>query len=387
MEGISLVTWLERHVVTPAWVSLIYGQLIDALSFLAKHNVIHRDIQPANVFVSSSQAWLSGFSEFVEVRSTTSWNGNPDYSAPEVGLGDLYDTRADIYSLSKLFTQCFFAESSPPNSGSQTLEVDPEIRSLVSAGLSTLAEGRMYAMHIKSHLMELMGERLEMPFGRFGVTKARHLSRRNCNGEDWIRARDLLEAIPSDSGHAADTKYFFRTRMFFEDEEYILAKNAAKLCHKFDLKGFTSLIRKKQWRGTYKDERDIFFHAPSRMYNISQLLDLVGSTAILSIQTILPKDQQEVRGVKDWEGTYIDWDTFKIIGKILMKDHGITFGRRNNAPNEILSSRFLSNVALENIILVTRGFKHHMLLLRRKDCFVNWSPFSPLSEFISAKES
>ena len=92
-------------------------------------------------------------------------------------------------------------------------------------------------------------------------------------------------------------------------------------------------------------------------------------------------------GVREWEGTYVDRDTFKAVAKIFKKEYGIRFDSRENAPNETLAFRFSNTVAKDHIFLVTRDFKYYMLKLRRKDCYVDWNPYSELSKFLSVEES
>lgn len=373
---------MEDNVARPDWISLIYGHIVDALSWPAENNIIHRDLQPATIIVSSTRAWLSGFSEFVETTLTRKWIGNPTYCAPEVSLSHSYDTRADVYSLSKVMSECF----SKPHSRPRIPKLDPEISSLVAIGLNNEADGRMFASQIKSHLRGRMGERLELPFRRFDVTKTRHLVRRICDEQNWIRARDLIEPIP-DSRDLAIVKNLCKRCKLVENEEYLPVEDAKKFCLHFRLRDFYSFINGKKWTNTYGDTSCIFYHAPSKMYNISQLFKIASSEAVQSVRALLPKTRQEVLGVQEWEGTYIDWNTFKAVAKIFMKDYGIRFQPRQNAPNEILSSRFSNTVAEDHIILVTREFKYHMLKLRRKDCHVDWNPYSDVSRFLSVEES
>ncbi len=82
-----------------------------ALSYAHKRNMIHRDIKPANVMLDSTgRVILTDFGiakllSGVKYTASGALMGTPSYMAPEQGLGQPGDARADIYSLGVMFYQ------------------------------------------------------------------------------------------------------------------------------------------------------------------------------------------------------------------------------------------------------------------------------------------
>ncbi len=83
-----------------------------ALEYAHQQKIIHRDIKPANILLTQSGApMLSDFGiakllereETVSLTGTGVGIGTPDYMAPEQGVGQAVDHRADIYALGIVF--------------------------------------------------------------------------------------------------------------------------------------------------------------------------------------------------------------------------------------------------------------------------------------------
>jgi TolB-like protein/tetratricopeptide (TPR) repeat protein len=109
IEGESLKDRLDREQQLPCDEALrICREIADALSFAHGHDIIHRDVKPANILLEAGHAVLADFG--LAKALTTSEEkgltragfavGTPAYSSPEQSLGDgVLDGRSDLYSL------------------------------------------------------------------------------------------------------------------------------------------------------------------------------------------------------------------------------------------------------------------------------------------------
>ena len=77
--------------------------ICSALELCEKKKIIHRDIKPQNIFISSFGDFKLGdfgiARELEKTSRTMSGKGTPDYMAPEVRLAKKYDASIDTYSL------------------------------------------------------------------------------------------------------------------------------------------------------------------------------------------------------------------------------------------------------------------------------------------------
>ncbi|RLN93023.1 hypothetical protein BBJ28_00019784 [Nothophytophthora sp. Chile5] len=83
------------------------AQVVDALKYCHKCNVIHRDIKPENLLLGYNQTikladfgWSVHAPQPYNLRKT--FCGTPDYLSPEMLLGEPYDFRTDSWSLGVL---------------------------------------------------------------------------------------------------------------------------------------------------------------------------------------------------------------------------------------------------------------------------------------------
>jgi len=89
----------------------IVVSVANALDYAHQHGMVHRDIKPANiVFGQDGQVILTDFGIARMVNTTTltasgAMVGTPAYMAPEQGIGQVGDERADIYSLGVVLYQ------------------------------------------------------------------------------------------------------------------------------------------------------------------------------------------------------------------------------------------------------------------------------------------
>ena len=92
----------KDRVIPEKQALLVFKQLIDAFQVLNKYNIMHRDLKPDNIFFNNGVVKLGdfGFCKSLEkANMTKTMLGSPIYMAPEILRGEIYSTKADIWSL------------------------------------------------------------------------------------------------------------------------------------------------------------------------------------------------------------------------------------------------------------------------------------------------
>jgi serum/glucocorticoid-regulated kinase 2 len=87
---------------------LLFAEVILALEFLHKNNILYRDLKPENILVDESgHLKLTDFGlcklNFKADDLTRSFVGSPEYMSPEILLGKAYNYSVDFYTLGVLF--------------------------------------------------------------------------------------------------------------------------------------------------------------------------------------------------------------------------------------------------------------------------------------------
>jgi serine/threonine protein kinase len=110
LEGDDLRALIERQVDIPVADRVrILGQICQGLGYAHSKGVVHRDVKPANIFVTSGgQVKLLDFGlARVATRETITRAGvilgTPDYMSPEQAKGKTLDHRTDIFSAGAVF--------------------------------------------------------------------------------------------------------------------------------------------------------------------------------------------------------------------------------------------------------------------------------------------
>ncbi len=116
IEGISLEDWMEQNRIPPVEVTAsIIEQIASGLDYAAARGIIHRDIKPGNILLTSDiRAKIADFgiakistSKFTQTGTVM---GTPAYMSPEQALGKTLDGRSDIFSLGVIFYEMLTGE-------------------------------------------------------------------------------------------------------------------------------------------------------------------------------------------------------------------------------------------------------------------------------------
>lgn len=103
MELLTPMTEYFKERYTREQVIKLGIDICKALEVCGKHDIIHRDIKPTNIFVSDNGDFKLGDFGVARVREKSSGNmsakGTYTYMAPEVCHGKPYTVSADLYSL------------------------------------------------------------------------------------------------------------------------------------------------------------------------------------------------------------------------------------------------------------------------------------------------
>ena len=119
VEGATLSNLLMRGALPVADALSFLDQLLDAVSYAHSQGVVHRDIKPDNIFVTTAgQVKLADFGiAHIEGEGVTrltvagSVLGTPGYMSPEQALGKPIDARSDLFSIGVVAYEMLAGES------------------------------------------------------------------------------------------------------------------------------------------------------------------------------------------------------------------------------------------------------------------------------------
>ena len=122
VEGETLRAVLKKGPLELSNAVRVGREMAEALSFAHEHGLVHRDVKPANVMVTSHghiKVMDFGIAKVLDVpgaSTTTTFAqagrviGTPAYMSPEQAAGEPVDQRSDIFSFGVVFYQCLTGE-------------------------------------------------------------------------------------------------------------------------------------------------------------------------------------------------------------------------------------------------------------------------------------
>jgi serine/threonine protein kinase len=177
LEGESLDRIIEQHPVLPLSVKLGYiVRVCDALAYAHQHNVVHRDVKPANIMVTKEgvvKVVDFGIARLTDMSMTqpNMMIGSRAYMSPQLYKGERADARSDIWavgvSLYELlaFKRPFIGDSEaelmfhiiyekPEDLLSLSPECTEELAPIVNKMLEKKSEDRYQSMEDLLHAIE-----------------------------------------------------------------------------------------------------------------------------------------------------------------------------------------------------------------------------------------
>lgn len=127
VEGRSLHSLLEEHQAFPLPRAVrIIEQACSALEYAHKHNIIHRDVKPANLMITADDTVkVTDFGTAKILRFNTTQTaaviGTPSYMSPEQIKGKTVDGRSDIFALGVILYELVTGEKPFPGQNITTV--------------------------------------------------------------------------------------------------------------------------------------------------------------------------------------------------------------------------------------------------------------------------
>ncbi|CCF58142.1 hypothetical protein KAFR_0D04950 [Kazachstania africana CBS 2517] len=156
--GGSLRSLLRPGKIDEKYIGVIMREILIALKYIHKDNVIHRDIKAANVLINNDGSIkLCDFGVAAQLNQTKSRRqtmaGTPYWMAPEVIMeGVYYDTKADIWSTG--ITAYEVTTGNPPYCDVEALRA----MQLIAKSKPPRLEGRNYSALIKEFIATCLDE-------------------------------------------------------------------------------------------------------------------------------------------------------------------------------------------------------------------------------------
>ena len=157
----------------------LFVQVLQALHYLHRRNVLHRDLKPKNVLVVDGQAQVLDFGLSIVGEQTAGGEiaGTPSYMAPELWVGKPASKQSDLYAMGVIAYRMFagrhpfdttnlkllFAELNSKNPDLSLMNADEMVKGVVGRMLAKAPEDRYGdASEIINVLRGLSGHRIRV---------------------------------------------------------------------------------------------------------------------------------------------------------------------------------------------------------------------------------
>ncbi|MES0341630.1 MAG: PASTA domain-containing protein, partial [Candidatus Humimicrobiaceae bacterium] len=142
IDGVSLKELIDRKgALDPKVSTHLVIQICEALLFAHNNNLIHRDVKPQNILITSEK--IIKVTDFgiakslnTDITKTLNIVGTAQYISPEQARGNVLDNRTDIYSLGVVFYEMLTGDT--PFRGDTSVDISLKHVSEKPAKLSSL---------------------------------------------------------------------------------------------------------------------------------------------------------------------------------------------------------------------------------------------------------
>ena len=105
----------DKYAFTPTDVVRLMGELLDALGYSHQRGVVHRDVKPANIFITEAGSIKLGDFGIARIETNQKTRvgalmGTPSYMSPEQIRGEPADARSDLYAAGVVLYQFLTGE-------------------------------------------------------------------------------------------------------------------------------------------------------------------------------------------------------------------------------------------------------------------------------------
>ena len=128
IEGQDLFSFIRKRRPSINFIISLTKQLINALQEIHKAGVVYRDLKPENIMIINGEKVKIvdfGLAKMIKDEKTNTICGSPQYMAPEVVKGEMYDYSIDFWSLGVLVYECFVGRT--PFEGNSFKEISENV--------------------------------------------------------------------------------------------------------------------------------------------------------------------------------------------------------------------------------------------------------------------